>query len=149
MTKALRLTMNELTNLRDRIAGRATLNEMRDSPAERKKRDSKYGNTQVTDAGVKFDSKAEHKRWQYLALLQKAGEIRDLKLQVPFLLIPAQVRPSGGIERATNYIADFAYTTWAGANIVEDVKGAVTPEFRLKRKLMLFVHGVEVKEVRS
>lgn len=149
MTKALRLTMDELTNLRDRIAGRASLVEMRDSPAERKKRDSKYGNTQVVDAGIKFDSKAEHKRWQYLAMLEKAGEIRDLKLQVPFLLIPSQVRPSGGIERATNYIADFSYTTVDGVYVVEDVKGAVTPEFRLKRKLMLFVHGVEVKEVRS
>lgn len=149
MTKALRLTMNELTNLRDRIAGRATLNEMRDSPAERKKRDSKYGNTQVMDAGIKFDSKAEHKRWQYLAMLEKAGEIRDLKLQVPFLLIPAQVRPSGGIERATNYIADFAYTTGAGEYVVEDVKGMAPDVYILKRKLMLFVHGIEVKEIKS
>lgn len=148
MTKALRLSMDQLTNLRDRIAGRATLNEMRDSPAERKKRDSKYGNTQVTDAGIKFDSKAEHKRWQYLAMLEKAGEIRDLKLQVPFLLIPAQVRPSGGIERAMNYLADFSYLTREGVQVVEDVKGVATPEYRIKRKLMLFVHGVEVKEVR-
>lgn len=149
MTNALRLTMDELTNLRDRIAGRATLNEMRDKPAERKKRDSKYGNTQVVDAGIKFDSKAEHKRWEYLVMLEKAGEIRDLKLQVPFLLIPSQVRPSGGLERPTTYLADFSYLTKDGVTVVEDVKGVVTPEFRLKRKLMLFIHGVEVKEVRS
>lgn len=149
MTNALRLSMKELINLRDRVAARATLNEMRDNPAERKKRDSKYGNTKVEDAGIKFDSKAEHKRWQYLVMLEKAGEIRDLKLQVPFLLIPSQVRPSGGIERPMNYLADFTYVTKDGRNVVEDVKGAVTPEFRIKRKLMLFVFGIEVQEVRS
>jgi len=149
MNNALRLTQDQLTNLQARIAGRATLNEMRDSPTERKKRDSKYGNTQVTDAGIKFDSKAEHKRWQYLVMLEKAKEIKDLKLQVPFVLIPAQVRPSGGIERAMTYIADFAYLTRAGAYVVEDVKGVSTDTWIIKRKLMLFVFGIEVMEIKS
>lgn len=149
MSKAMRLTVAELTDLQARVSGRRSTVEMRDQPAERAKRGQKYGNTKVVDAGITFDSKAEHKRWQYLVLLQRAGEIRDLQLQVPFELIPAQVSPSGKKERATVYIADFAYTTSAGARIVEDVKGAVTPEFRLKRKLMLHVHGIEVKEVRS
>ena len=149
MGNALRLSMSELTNLQNRIAGRATLNEMRDSPAERKKRDSKYGNTKVEDDGIKFDSKAEHKRWQYLVMLERAGEIKDLKLLVPVILIPSMPRPSGGRERSTTYLADFTYQTKAGVKVVEDVKGAVTPEFRLKRKLMLFVHGIEVQEVRS
>ena len=149
MKNALRMSMRELTNLSKRMAGRVSLTEMRDNPAERKKRDSKYGNTQVVDGGIKFDSKAEHKRWQYLALLEKAGEIRNLRLQVPFLLIPATKRPSGGFERETKYIADFVYESKSGDQVVEDVKGAVTPEFRLKRKLMLFVFGIEVKEVRS
>lgn len=146
---ALRLTESELLDLQGRTANRQSLVDMRDKPAERTRRTQKYGNTKVTDAGRTFDSKAEHKRWQYLAMLEKAGEIRDLRLQVPFELIPAQDKPSGGRERATNYIADFAYVTKAGVRIVEDVKGAVTPEFRLKRKLMLHVHGVEVQEVRS
>lgn len=149
MSGALRLTPAELTDLQARAArGRSTV-DMRDAPAERKARAQKYGNTKVVDAGITFDSKAEHKRWQYLVLLQRAGEIRDLQLQVPFELIPAQVAPSGKKERATVYIADFAYRTRAGARIVEDVKGAVTPEFRLKRKLLLWVHGIEIKEVRS
>jgi hypothetical protein len=47
------------------------------------------------------------------------------------------------------YLADFVYLTKEGARVVEDVKGAVTPEFRLKRKLMLHVHKIEVQEVRS
>lgn len=149
MSGALHMTMAELTNLQARIAGRKSTTQMRDQPAEREKRGQKYGNTKVVDGVHKFDSKAEHKRWQYLALLERAGEIRELRMQVPFVLIPAQVSPSGKKERPTVYLADFTYTDASGALVVEDVKGAVTPEFRLKRKLMLHVHGIEVKEVRS
>lgn len=149
MTNALRLSLKDLVNLRDRVAARATLNEMRDNPAERKKRDSKFGNTQVVDGGIKFDSKAEHKRWQYLAMLEKAGEIRNLRLQVPFLLIPATKRPSGGFEREVKYLADFSYTTKAGEYVVEDVKGMSPDVYILKRKLMLFVFGIEVREIKS
>ncbi len=149
MSKALRMSLAELVNLQARVAGRRTTAEMRDAPAERAKRGQKYGNTKVVDAGITFDSKAEHKRWQYLVLLQRAREISGLQLQVPFELIPAQVSPSGKKERPTVYLADFVYLTKEGTRVVEDVKGAVTPEFRLKRKLMLHVHGIEVKEVRS
>ena len=148
MSGALRLTQAELTDLQARAArGRSTV-DMRDAPAERKARAQKYGNTKVVDAGIKFDSKAEHKRWQYLLQMQRAGEISGLELQVPFELIPAQVAPSDKKERATVYVSDFVY--WKdGGRIVEDVKGAVTPEFRIKRKLLLWVHGIEVQEVRS
>lgn len=149
MSGALRMTVAELTDLRARVAGRKSTTQMRDQPAEREKRGQKYGNTKVVDGGIKFDSKAEHKRWQYLALLERAGEIRDLRMQVPFELIPAQAKPSGGRERPTVYLADFVYLQKDGRQVVEDVKGAVTPEFRLKRKLMLHVHGIEVQEVRS
>lgn len=149
MSKALRLTPEQLVNLQARIAGRPSVNDMRDKPAEKQRRNTKYGNEKVLDAGITFDSKAEHKRWQYLAMLEKAREIRDLRLQVPFELIPAQVSPSGKKERPTVYLADFVYVDAKGCQVVEDVKGAVTPEFRLKRKLMLWRHGIEVKEVRS
>ena len=149
MSRAMRLSPAELVDLKARMAGRASLAHMRDNPAERQKRSQKYGNEKVDDAGRTFDSKAEHKRWQYLAMLERAGEIRDLRCQVPFELIPAQVSPSGKRERPTMYLADFVYRTADGIEVVEDVKGAVTPEFRLKRKLMLWRHGIEVKEVRS
>jgi hypothetical protein len=143
------MTPAELVNIQARVAGRQSMTHMRDHPAERQKRNQKYGNSKVTDAGITFDSKAEHKRWQYLSMLESAGEILNLRLQVPFVLIPAQVSPSGKKERPTLYLADFVYLDATGAQVVEDVKGAVTPEFRLKRKLMLHVHGIEVKEVRS
>lgn len=108
-------------------------------------RNGKYNNRHCEVDGEKFDSKAELDRWLNLRLLVRAKQIRDLRRQVEYVLIPAQKRPSGGVERACSYFADFVYVdVRTGATIVEDVKGAVTPEFRLKRKLMLHVHGVEV-----
>lgn len=149
MTRALRLTPEQLLNLRERAAASLSAKQMRDNPAERVKRTQKYGNEKVQDGERTFDSKAEHKRWQYLAMLEKAGEIRNLRCQVPFELIPPQELSSGKKIRATLYLADFVYHDSLGNQVVEDVKGAVTPEFRLKRKLMLWRHGIEVKEVRS
>jgi hypothetical protein len=144
----MRLSPAELVDLKARMAGRASLAHMRDNPAERQKRSQKYGNEKVDDAGRTFDSKAEHKRWQYLAMLERAGEIRDLRCQVPFELIPAQVTPSGKKVRPTVYLADFTYTTKDGRFVCEDVKGAATDVWKLKKKLMLHVHGIEVQEVR-
>ena len=144
-----RMTVQELMDLRARTAARPSLVAMRDNPAERVRRGQKYGNQKVTDQGITFDSKAEHKRWCYLVMLAKAKEITDLQRQVRYELIPELARPRGGKERPTAYLADFVYRDKAGNTVVEDVKGAVTPEFRLKRKLMLWVHGIEVQEVRS
>lgn len=145
---ALRMSVAEITDIQLRLAGTRTAAEMRDAPLEKGPRSQKYGNEKVIDGDLRFDSKAEHRRWIHLKWLEKAGEITNLKRQVPFELIPAQPKPSGGHERATVYIADFTYEE-GGVQIVEDVKGAVTPEYRLKRKLMLWRHGVEVREVRS
>ena len=108
----------------------------------------KYHNRVVVVDGIKFDSKAEHKRYCYLKLLERHGDISDLRLQVPFLLIPRQVAPSGAKERACSYVADFVYSV-GGKTVVEDVKGVVTAEYRIKRKLLLQVHGIEVKEIRA
>lgn len=150
MAKAIRMTKDELLNVQYRIAGRLTSIQMRDAPAEKvQRRGQKYGNEKVSDRGQTFDSKAEHRRFLFLEALQKSGEISDLKTQVEFVLIPETPKPSGGNERPTIYRADFTYRDRAGAFVVEDVKGAVTPEFRIKRKLMLWRHGIEVKEVRS
>ena len=144
------LTVAELTNLKARVAAAVSTTLMRDTPAERSRGGQKYGIVRVEDGGIAFDSKAEHKHWLYLKLRLRAGEIKDLRLQVPFELIPAQARPSGGKERPTVYIADFVYLdVLTGAQVVADVKGASTPEYRLKRKLLLFRHGIEIAEVRS
>ena len=109
----------------------------------------------------KFDSQKEAQRWEQLLLLQKAGEITELRRQVPYALLPNQYefyerysktgkRLKNGhrlIEKKVSYIADFVYTTKTGANIVEDTKGYKTKDYVLKRKLMYAVHGIKIKEI--
>lgn len=93
-------------------------------------------------------SKKEHDRANRLKLLQRAGEISDLREQISFELIPAQRDKAGKlIERSCRYIADFVYRDKAGNLVVEDTKGFRTPDYKIKRKLMLKVHGIQIKEV--
>lgn len=118
---------------------------MRDDPRPRERR--KYRNVPTQVDGLQFDSRAEARRWAELNLLAKAGQIRNLQRQVRYELIPAQKRPSGGTERACVYVADFVYEESPGwRTVVEDVKGFSTGEYAIKRKLLLHVHGIEVKE---
>lgn len=148
--KPVNLTPAEARDLVARRGQGRTITAMRDTPAQRDTEKRKYRNVKITtNNGETFDSKAEHRRWVYLVEQQKAGEIKGLQRQVSFELIPAQLAPSGKKERATCYVADFVYRDREGRRVVEDVKGAVTPEYRLKRKLMLWQHGVEVQEIRS
>jgi hypothetical protein len=149
MNKPVRLSQADMLDLSARIAGTRPITDLRDNPATRGDKRQKYGNTKVTDGDLTFDSKAEHKRWVYLSMMERAKNITDLRLQHEFEIIPAQESPSGKRIRATVYRADFTYRDKAGKLVVEDVKGAVTPEFRIKRKLMLHVHGIEVQEIRS
>ena len=102
----------------------------------------KYNNTKIRVDGRLFDSKAEAARWQELQLLERAGEITELERQVEYELIPKQKG-----ERAVKYIADFRYIDHEGKTVVEDTKGVRTPVYILKRKLMLRVHGIRVREV--
>ena len=90
--------------------------------------------------GQVFASVKEYHRWGMLKLLERAGRISDLKRQVSYELIPKQKG-----ERACSYVADFTYME-DGKLVVEDCKGFRTPEYRLKRKLMLWVHGIRIKE---
>ena len=108
----------------------------------------KYGNQKVRVDGQLFDSKREARRWQELQLLQRAGKISELQRQVPFVLIPSlrDQRTGQLLEREVKYIADFVYTD-DGFRVVEDAKGYRTKEFIIKRKLMLWVHGIRVQEV--
>lgn len=123
-----------------------SLVDMRDNPLKRQHR--KYSNVPTMLDGMRFDSKAEAKRWAELSIMQKAGLIHDLKRQVPFELVPACKRPSGGSERAVKYVADFTYTR-DGKPFCEDVKGKAVDVYILKRKLMLWRHGIEVLETRA
>lgn len=99
-----------------------------------------------------FDSKREQERYGELCVLLRAGEITDLQVQVKYLLVPAQRREDGKTEHAVSYIADFVYQR-DGKTVVEDSKGYRDPrsaayaKFVIKRKLMLWVHGITVIEV--
>ena len=123
---------------------------------------NKYGNKKVMYDGIVFDSKKEAVRYAELKLLERSGHITDLERQVPFELIPTlreepneqykrgakkgQFKPGKVIERPCYYIADFVYTE-DGKKVVEDTKGFKTKDFIIKRKLMLYVHGIRIKEV--
>jgi hypothetical protein len=108
---------------------------------------SKYGNRKtVTADGLIFDSRKEAARWQELKLLERAGQIYNLQRQVPFVLVPKQERDGRIVERQVVYKADFVYTE-NGVDVVEDVKGRRTKEYVLKRKLMLWEFGIQIKEV--
>ena len=104
---------------------------------------SKYSNIKtVTADGIKHDSRKEARRWVELTLLQKAGEISDLKRQVKYEIIPKQEG-----ERAVNYIADFVYIdNKTGDTVIEDCKGFKTDVYRLKKKLMQWRYGIKIKE---
>ncbi|MBO6093409.1 MAG: DUF1064 domain-containing protein [Oscillospiraceae bacterium] len=112
------------------------------------RRGSKYGNRKISTPDGTFDSEREYRRWRELQLLEMAGEIGALRRQVPFQLLPAQYDRGTGklLERSVSYVADFVYQT-DGFTVVEDAKGFRTPEYILKRKLMLYIHGLKVQEV--
>ena len=126
---------------------------------------NKCGNRKATICGEVFDSQREANRYFELVLLQKAGKIRDLQRQVRYELVPTQREPDtigkrGGIhkgkliEREVDYVADFVYIdNETGEKVVEDAKGyrdpssAVYAKFVIKRKLMLWIHGIRIREV--
>lgn len=108
----------------------------------------KYGNRKTVIDGHTFDSKREAARYGVLKLLERTGTITDLELQPRFELIPKQRRDDGRPERACEYVADFRYTdTRTGQTVIEDAKGMRTRDYIMKRKLMLQVHGISVREV--
>ncbi len=121
---------------------------------------NKYKSIKTTVNGIEFDSRKEARRYQELLLLQRAGVIRDLQMQVKFVLIPAhyevverygkkgQKLKDGEklIEKECSYIADFVYEE-NGKKVVEDTKGVKTKDYIIKRKLMLYVHGIRIREV--
>ena len=128
---------------------------------------SKYKNTKYTYLGIKFDSLKECRRYTELRILEQAGKIKDLELQKAYELIPAQYEETEEIytkgahkgehkkvllERACNYVADFYYIDCeTGKTVVEDVKGyrdgGAYALFSVKRKLMLYIYHIKVKEL--
>lgn len=136
-------------------------------------RRNKYGNKKVETAEGIFDSKGEWQRWLFLKDAEKRGEIKDLKRQVKFVLIPTQRRKEvihlktkdkiveRVAEREITYTADFVYMKKAGSTdtvfgemehwhrVVEDMKGYPNDRWPLKKSMMLYFHGIAIREVKK
>ena len=112
-------------------------------------RNSKYSNVRTTVGDIKFASKAEARRYGELRLLEKAGQIRGLRLQPRFPLFV-------GEHLICTYVGDFQYEEEpfgpsndpAGKLVVEDVKGFKTDVYRIKRELLFATQGIAIREVK-
>lgn len=120
----------------------------------------KYHNRKITNEDGTFDSKLEWQRWLYLKRLDEQGEIAGLRRQVEFELLPRQTEEvevklktkvkivEKFLEHPVVYKADFVYDT-NFERVVEDTKGFHTPDYIIKRKLMLFRLGIKIKEIKK
>lgn len=121
----------------------------------------KYKNREIATPDGKFDSRKEFDRWLELRLLERGGAIQNLRRQVKYDLLPpiyetyerysekTGKRLKDGkrfIEHGVSYVADFVYEK-DGETVVEDTKGVRTEAYIIKRKLMLYFHGIRIKEV--
>lgn len=117
---------------------------------------SKYHSTKIVTEEGTFDSKREYKRWLVLKDMERLGLISSLKRQVSYELIPTQKLDAPRYNKKTKkyqrseisvrYIADFVYEE-DGKTVIEDAKGMQTDTYKIKRKLMKFIHGIEIREV--
>lgn len=111
---------------------------------DRKK--NKYHNIKVEYKGIKFDSVKEMKYYQLLEYRQKIGEIKNLKLQVPYELIPTY-KINNKTIRKTQYKADFTYISVKDNKLhVVDTKGFRTEVYKLKKKMFEYKYGIEIEE---
>jgi hypothetical protein len=125
---------------------------------------NKYSNKKIEVDGIVFHSKREAKRYKELLLLEQAGAISNLQRQVKYVLIPAQrelaketytkgkkkgcFKPGKLLEKECAYYADFVYFDREKQEIVvEDTKGMKTTDYIIKRKLMLYRHGIKIREI--
>jgi len=139
-------TPEDVIKHNNRIKGLS--NKVIPSQEEKPKKVSKYRNEKVEINGVKYDSKKEAKKAEELEYLEKAGKIKNLERQKKFVLQEG-FRINGHKIREIAYIADFVYEE-DGKLVVVDVKSPITrknPVYKLKKKMMMYVHGIEIKEV--
>lgn len=118
----------------------------------------KFNNKKMETPDGTFDSKGEWERWLFLKEARNNGQISDLRRQVKYTLIPTQYRTEivqlktktkevqRVAEREITYTADFVYEK-NGEKVVEDFKGLRTKDYLIKRKLMLYLFGIPIKEV--
>ena len=106
-----------------------------------KRKTNKYGARKTVFMGIKFDSKWEAERWGELTAMEKAGYITDLQRQISYEIVVND-------QKICKYVADFQYNKVDEygnlEEVVEDAKGVETAEFKLKKKLMKAVYGIEI-----
>lgn len=124
------------------------------------KKGNKYKNEKVEYDGIKFDSKRERDRYMVLKDAERRGVISELKCQPKFTLIPAQYHEEAKQLKtkvkmvkkcdflAITYTGDFQYVK-DGKVVVEDVKGMVTPEYKLKEKMMAYFHHIIIRRIKK
>lgn len=95
----------------------------------------KYHNKKINSPDGTFDSKYEYEEWCRLKLLERSGVIRNLMRQVPYILIPT-IRTTAGTLKQISYYADFVYEE-NGIVCMVDTKGYETPEFKIKKRLLI------------
>jgi hypothetical protein len=133
------MTLKDLEKLKQ--SGK--IKDYQETGSSKKPLKSKYGNEKTQVDNILFDSQKEAGRYLQLRYLKNAGKIKDLEMQVPYEL-------SVNGEKVASYVADFRYyDVETGKTIIEDVKSSFTrklPVYRLKKKLMKSIHGVEIVE---
>lgn len=109
-------------------------------PGSTGKRQRKYGNRLCKRHGLHFDSLREADRYDQLLLMERAGEIRDLRHHTTWSLRIGEIR-------ITSYECDSEYWLKDGTHVVEDVKGVRTREYQIKARLMLALYCIHIHEV--
>lgn len=152
------VSLSELSpKAREQVLAKFAVDQVRKQKTDVEQKPNKY-HAQKINACLEdgtphtFDSVKEFDRYRHLIYLQKTGEIGDLRLQVKYSLVPAQKLSDGKTLRGVDYVADFVYEQ-GGKTVVEDVKGYRDPasaayaKYVIKKKLMKWIHDVEVVEV--
>lgn len=108
---------------------------------------NKYRAVRTIVDGVAFHSKRESEAWQYLKIRERAGEIKDLKRQVPFELY-GSTKDGSITQLICRYVADFQYfDVKKNQTVIADSKGVKTALFILRSKMMKASHGIDVEIV--
>lgn len=111
-----------------------------------KRNRNKFGNKKSIQDGVKFDSKKELRVWNMLVAREKQGEISNLERQIPYTFsVDGNLMRYLPSKRPLKYVADFRYIE-DSKTVVGDAKGLLTTEYKIKKALMFWINGIEIKE---
>lgn len=109
---------------------------------------NKYKNKKIEYDGMTFDSHKEMSYWIKFKIMQRGGEISELKRQVEYVLIEPFILGKKKYKK-TSYFADFQYKDKEGKLHVIDIKSEPTKTqvYKLKKKMMAYKYGIEIEEI--